>query len=64
MIVALAGALFPMTTVVRIAYVVVVGGVFVATAWRGLLSAPEREALVSWIRSPRTIVVETTEGLA
>jgi O-antigen/teichoic acid export membrane protein len=63
MIVALVGAVFPMSTVTRIAYVMVVGAVFVATAWRGLLSAPEREALVSWMRSPRSIVVETTEGL-
>jgi hypothetical protein len=53
-----------MSTVARIAYVVVVGGVFVATAWRGLLLVQERDALLSWIRSPRTLVVETTEGLA
>jgi O-antigen/teichoic acid export membrane protein len=64
MLMALAGAVLPTNAVSRIAYVVVMGGVFVATAWRGLLSAPERHALVSSIRSPRTAFVETTEGLA
>jgi O-antigen/teichoic acid export membrane protein len=64
MLAAFGGAVFPMSSVVRVTYVVVVCGVFVATSWRGLLSAPERDALVSWIRSPRTFAVETTEGLA
>jgi O-antigen/teichoic acid export membrane protein len=64
MLAALLGAAFPMSTAMRVAYVTVIGGVFVATAWRGLLSAPERDALLSWLRSPRSVVVETTEGLA
>ena len=64
MIVALVGGALMPNAILRIVYVIVVGGVFVATAWRGLLSGPERAALVSSIRSPRTVFVETTEGLA
>ena len=64
MIAALVGAALPTSTMVRIAYVIVIGGVFGATAWRRLLSTLERDALVGWIRSPRSFVVETTEGLA
>jgi O-antigen/teichoic acid export membrane protein len=64
MVVALVIAAVPMTTFMKLVYVVIIGGMFVATAWRGLLSAQERDALLSWIRSPRTVPVETSEGLA
>jgi O-antigen/teichoic acid export membrane protein len=65
MLATLIGAAFAPTSAVRISYVVIVGAVFAATAWRGVLTTNERDVLLSWIRSPRAVeVAATTEPIA
>ena len=64
MIAALVAAMVAPNTLVRIGYVAVVGIAFTTLAWRHLLTEQERAALVGWMRSPRSIVVPTTEPLA
>jgi O-antigen/teichoic acid export membrane protein len=64
MLAALGGAVLASTTVTRVVYVLVVGAIFAATAWRTLLTTQERDVLFGWIRSPRSVEVATTEPIA
>ena len=64
MLIAFLGAGLATSTALRISYVGVVGALFTILSWKWLLSAPERDVLVGWLRAPREVAVPTTEPFA